>query len=66
MRFCRKNRIPLWSELASGGRVSHDDKPSGDDRKIKSMRELEQWVGEVTTCVRQKLEVTICNLENKG
>ena len=38
----------MWSELASGGRVSHDDKASGDDRKItRSMRELEQWVGEV-------------------
>ena len=36
----------MWSELASGGRVSHDDKASGDDRKIKSMRELEQWVGQ--------------------
>ena len=30
------------------------------------MRELEQWVGEVTTCVRERLEVTVSNLENKG
>lgn len=50
----------------SGGKVSHSARDSGKDKKTRSMRELEQWVGEVTTCERERLEVTVSNLENKG
>ena len=69
LHCCSENETPLWSELASGGRVSHDDSVSGDDMKTKSMSELDEtewWVGDVTTCVRERLEVIILSFENNG
>ena len=66
LQFLIENDTPRWSELAKGGKVSHDDRFSGEDRNTRSMRELrvgEKWVGSETVWERERLEVTMNNFE---
>ena len=61
--------MPKWSEFERGETVSQEIKLPGEDRKTKSINELqldEKWVGSVTTWVSKRLLETKHNLVNRG
>ena len=63
-------RIPLWSDVSSGGMTVQSWTWSGEEERTRSMRVAlpldVTWVGCDTSCTNEKLSKILRSLENKG